>query len=318
MQTAKTRPRIYLEPWGADYDAPNQIDEEPRALATLPDGEPFGFVLPPAPEALNLAFIDGIEQIEANLAQVVGDRVVAGLACAYAIGAVTICRNERPKFEHLRYKRLVVWAAGATGGIPDVDGGWCWDEFSVPETDPKAPRKEMVRQRRQAEAALAHQLENDGWWVIADGSEGQLYIDRPDGRSRHIVGCIKSHHVQLLPDEFAKQLPELKSGERTSVFRTPSNRYSVYLRLAERHPWQAPLSGVVRLEFAGSYPLDQVRRVADTFGALLPRYAGVLHVDPRAPQNLQPTGALERHLRRLLGDRALARRAIADAVVGGH
>ena len=318
MPTAQSRPRIYLEPWGADYDAPNQIDEEPRALATIPDGEPFRFVLPSQPELLDLAFIDGIEQIEANLAQVISDRIISGLACAYAIGAVTIRRGERPVFEHLRPKRLVVWAAGATGSIPDVEGGWHWDEFTVPESDAKAPRMEMVRQRRQAEAALAHQLENDGWWVVADGTDGRLYTDRADGTARHIVGCIKSHHVQLLPDEFSRQLPDLKNGERTSVFRTPSNRYSVYLRLAERHPWQAPLSGIVRLEFAGSFPLDEVRRVANTFGALLPRYAGVLHVDPRAPQNLQPTGALERHLRRLLGDRALARRAIADAVVGGQ
>jgi hypothetical protein len=318
MPASETRPRIYLEPWGADYDSPNQIDEEPRDLATIPDGEPFGFVLPPAPELLDLAFIDGIEQIEANLAQVVGDRVTAGLACAFAIGAVTIRRGQRPQFEHLRPKRLVVWGAGATGTIPDVEGGWHWDEYTVPEMDIKAPRMEMVRQRRQAEAALAHELDNDGWWVVADGTDGQLYKDRPNGTSRHIVGCIKSHHVQLLPDEFARQLPELKSGERTSVFRTPSNRYSVYLRLTERRPWQAPLSGVVRLEFAGSFPLPEVRKVADTFGALLPRYAGVLHVDPRAPQNLQPTGALERHLRRILGDRSLARRAIADAIVGGQ
>ncbi len=34
---------------------------------------------------------------------------------------------------------------------------------------------------------------------------------------------------------------------------------------------------------------------------LLPRFAGVRHRDPRAPQNLQPVGALEKHLRHLLG-----------------
>jgi hypothetical protein len=318
MPISELRPRIYLEPWNAEFDSPNQIDEEPRELATIPDGEPFGFVLPRRPEPLALAFIDGIEQIEANLAQVVGDRIVAGLACAFAVGAVTIRPGERPQFEYLRPKRLVVWSAGATGNIPDVEGGWHWDEYTVPDTGVKAPRMEMVRQRRVAEAALAHELDNDGWWVVADGTDGQLYKARPNGKARHIVGCIKSHHVQLLPDEYARKLPDLKGGERTSVFRTPSNRYSVYLRLAERHPWQAPLSGVVRLEFAGNFGLDEVRQVADTFGALLPMYAGIPHVDPRAPQNLQPTGALERHLRRLLGDRSLARRAIADAVVGGQ
>jgi hypothetical protein len=46
----------------------------------------------------------------------------------------------------------------------------------------------------------------------------------------------------------------------------------------------------------------------------LPRYAGVAHVDPRAPQNLQPIGALEAQLRHRLGhprQAALAVRAAA-------
>jgi hypothetical protein len=46
----------------------------------------------------------------------------------------------------------------------------------------------------------------------------------------------------------------------------------------------------------------------------LPRYAGLGHIDPRAPQNLQPVAALERHLRHGLGDIALAVRATREAV----
>jgi hypothetical protein len=54
--------------------------------------------------------------------------------------------------------------------------------------------------------------------------------------------------------------------------------------------------------------------VADEVAATIPRYAGVPHRDPRAPQNLQPIGALETHLRHLLGDPGLAYRAVREAV----
>jgi len=56
--------------------------------------------------------------------------------------------------------------------------------------------------------------------------------------------------------------------------------------------------------------------VVDQAAAILPRYAGVAHRDPRAPQNLQPVGALEAHLRHLLGDPGLAYRAVREAVAG--
>ena len=38
------------------------------------------------------------------------------------------------------------------------------------------------------------------------------------------------------------------------------------------------------------------------------------HRDPRAPQNLQPVGALESRLRHLLGDPGLAYRAVRESV----
>jgi hypothetical protein len=60
--------------------------------------------------------------------------------------------------------------------------------------------------------------------------------------------------------------------------------------------------------------LDDVRAMADSFALFIPRYAGIPYIDPRAPQNLQPVGALESHLRHLLGDVGLAERAIRDAI----
>jgi hypothetical protein len=311
-------PRIRLQAWSPDYGSPNEIDygDEPDAYATIPTEEPFGFVLPPPSAEVPLAFVDGIQQVEANLVQEFEDRVVPGIACAYAVGAVVIPVGADPEYKHCRAERLVVWTAGLAFDLPEVTGGWRWRSVSVPDTGIKSAQGEMVSHRRTGEATLGHTLDNEGWWVVCDGTDGRLFTPRPTGEPRVIVGCIKSHHVQLLPHPQALKLPELPERHRTTLFRTPSNRYSCYLRLGAPEPWQAALSGIIRLEFAGNYELAQLRTVADVVAYHLPRYAGVPHVDPRAPQNLQPIGALETYLRRLLGDGTLARRALHDAIGG--
>jgi hypothetical protein len=56
-----------------------------------------------------------------------------------------------------------------------------------------------------------------------------------------------------------------------------------------------------------------VRRTADATTLALPRYAGVAHVDPRAPQNLQPIGGLEAQLSHRLGDQRQAAVAVRAA-----
>ena len=48
--------------------------------------------------------------------------------------------------------------------------------------------------------------------------------------------------------------------------------------------------------------------------ALLPVTGSEPHVDPRAPQNLVPIGALERELRHRMGDPGLVYRALRHAV----
>jgi hypothetical protein len=53
--------------------------------------------------------------------------------------------------------------------------------------------------------------------------------------------------------------------------------------------------------------------VADRVTAVLPVVASEPHLDPRAPQNLVPIAALERELRRRLGDPAFVYRALREA-----
>jgi hypothetical protein len=56
--------------------------------------------------------------------------------------------------------------------------------------------------------------------------------------------------------------------------------------------------------------------LANRTAALLPRFRSEPHIDPRAPQNLVPIGALERQLRARLGDRDLIYRALRAATMG--
>jgi hypothetical protein len=163
---------------------------------------------------------------------------------------------------------------------------------------------------RRAEARLADALAQEGYLVLLDGT---LWFASPYDQ-KNIAGYVKTHHVRLLPEAEARRLPDLPASHRTTIFRTEANRYACYLRLAERAPHTAPTSGIVRLEFAGSLALGDVRAMANGFAASIPRYAGIPYVDPRAPQNLQPIGALETHLRHLMGDGGLAERAVRDAV----
>jgi hypothetical protein len=99
------------------------------------------------------------------------------------------------------------------------------------------------------------------------------------------------------------------------LFAKRADIYSCYLRSAAPPPWAGPWAGITRLEFPSSVGLDEVKAAADGAAILLPRYAGIAHKDERAPQNLLPISQLERHLRRLLGDGALAVRAIRSAAV---
>ena len=89
------------------------------------------------------------------------------------------------------------------------------------------------------------------------------------------------------------RVPELVCGERTAVFTLGADRYSCYVRIAAPGPRSSPSFGIVRIEVPQSFGLDAARITADEVACVLPRYVGSRTRDPRAPQNLQPVGALE-------------------------
>jgi hypothetical protein len=164
---------------------------------------------------------------------------------------------------------------------------------------------------RRAEGELATQLAADAF-VVADGPLNKPLAPLP------VVGYIKSHRVTYLPLEQNAVVAELAPGQRTPLFTIAADRpdvcrYSWYVRLAMLpggHSW----TGIVRCEASGRLPKDDVRRMADRTAAILPIVGSEPHIDPRAPQNLVPIGALERELRHRMGDPGLVYRALRLAV----
>lgn len=286
-----------------DRDAP--IVEEADGRMALRDPDPG------ATAAVPVAFVDGVRRGDARLSMVRdGGRLVAGVAGAYGVGAVVCEPGARPRFERLETRRLVVWGDGRAVALPDVRGGFAWECVSVPTTNPDAPLNELQTRMREAEGRLAEELCGRGMLTVVDGP-----LNYVRSRDLPVVGYVKTHHRPVLPADDHRRVPDLRPGQRTSLFAKRADVCACYLRLADPPPWGGPWTGIVRLEVPSSVGVAAAAAAADRAALLLPRYAGVGHRDSRAPVNLQPVAGLERRLRRLMGDAGLAVRAIRAAAL---
>lgn len=307
--------RLYVEEWAPEYGASVDTDESlaPAAgsidttVETAGPWEPVAGVDDGFPA---LAFVDGIRRIDARLTIDDPSRgPVPGICGSFAAGA-TLWRRDPPRsgVEHVRVERLAIFTEGAASPIPPLDFGLSYTTESVGSPDPGMLISHFHTQMRRAEAEIALELARAGYFVIADGPISELAAES-------VVGYIKSHRVTYLPPELMPIMGRLDPGWRTPLFGMPSyKRYSWYLRLTRPvggHSW----AGVVRCEAPGSLSLAQVKVLADRTAGLLPRFASEPHIDPRAPQNLVPIGALEKQLRARLGDRHIIYRALRDATM---
>jgi hypothetical protein len=307
---------IYVEDWQATYGSPYlvQADDPGSPEAVLvEDGDRFA-AHPGRPAAAAhepIAFVDGVRRGEAALYQhdPASGRVARGVAGSHACGAVLADGERQPEVAHEHVQRLVIWGSGLAGELPAVAGGWTWSSRSIGDEAPDAPLAELQQRMRVEEGVLAERLCAGGRLVIVDGP---LYYVR--SRDLPVVGYVKTHSRALLAPEHHREVPRLRPGERSSLFRLGKERYSCYFRLAPVSGISGPWAGIVRLELPQSAGLRAAVETVDRVAGTLPRYAGVAHRDPRAPQNLQPVGALESHLRHVLGDPGLAYRAVRAAV----
>lgn len=310
---------VFLEDWSARYGSPYLVKEAPaeRGSGTLvEDGDELVFHGGGAALDGAVAFVDGVRRAEMNLYLVGEDGAVArGMAGSHACGAVVCEPGRRPEYARCTVTHLAVWGSGLIARLPGVPGGWAWSSASIPDDDPDAPLRELQARMREAEGRLAEGLCEDGYATVVDGP-----LNYVRSRDVPVVGYVKTQHQPLLPVEHHRRIPGLAAGERTSLFAKRQDVYSCYLRLTPRGGRSSPWAGIVRLEVPASAGLREAAVAVDRVAATLPRYAGVPHVDPRAPQNLQPVAALESHLRHLLGDPGLAARAVRQAVafLGGE
>ncbi|ACY18609.1 hypothetical protein [Haliangium ochraceum] len=314
---------VFVSEWQPSYGEPNQMsdDADGGAGAIVEDDGVLSSHRGRAPalDQVALAYVDGVRRPEALLWHYDerSGQEVRGLAGAFAYGAVRIDGRAPVRFEACQVERVAVWAGAPPQALPAMAGGWRWRPLSSDSDDPGAPLRELERQMSRRERERALELAEKRLLTIVDGT---LRVGGQHGPLRDrplpIVGYVKSHHRHLLPPAEHARVPALvaEPGMRTSLFTLGEERLSAYLRVGPRSRLASPWAGVVRIEMFQSLGRERAAALADELAGLLPRFAGVPHRDPRAPQNLQPVGALERHLRRLMGASALATRAARDAV----
>jgi hypothetical protein len=303
--------RIFVEGWSPEYGAPLDAAELAPAEGTVDDsveGVDWAPLDGHDDDCMRIAFVDGVRRIDARLT--VDDPVagpIPGLCGTIAIGAVIWDRVAvRSTVTGERVQRWAVLAGGRAERFPVVDLTPPYETITIATRDGDALVHALQSTMRSAEASLATSLAVDRC-VFADGPLHEL-------GPHEVVGVIKSHRVTYLEPARNAVIAALAAGQRTPLFAIKDyGRYSWYVRLAPidgGHTW----SGLVRCEASAHLPLETVRTIADRAAALLPLVASQAHLDPRAPQNLVPIGALERDLRHRMGDPGLVYRALRAAV----
>jgi hypothetical protein len=301
---------IFTEDWDPGYGTPATFElDGSGSFEPAEEGPPA--VAPVAPRSVPLCFIDGVRRAELALwaEEPRSGALVPGLAGAYAVGAVAVRPGGAAAYQGIRVGRLAIWGAGRTGDIVGRTGHR-WASESIVADDPADLLAHLQNRMRLAEGALAVEAAAARWTVVLDGP-----LNRIQSPHATIVGYVKTHRRQIFPDAEHALVPALDIGWRTRMYESRNDRYTCYVRVGHPGPGGSPWSGIARLELPAVGGLATAVDHAGLLAAVLPRYAGVPHRDPRAPVNLTPVKNLERHLTRLLGPADHARRAARDAVL---
>lgn len=301
--------RFSVEAWATEYGTPIEAEmlelSEGKTDLTVELAIDRWEPLTPAPETVEphkVLFTDGVRRIDARLwIETEEGRSRPAVCASYAAGA--ICCDGRAEIVDATVERGMFSAV--TDANPVVSRH---ATYGVRSSEGDAPEQLWL-----AIQLRMGMLETE----IATTQEAEVTIvDGPLKASVNVpraVGYIKTHHVAYLPPEIEGVIPRLTPGSRTPLFLTLGRwgRYSWYVRLpgGEGHPW----AGVVRCEVSADSDVQEVKRLADSVTAILPKFASQAHKDPRAPQNLYPIAGLERELRRRLGDPALLFRGLKIA-----
>lgn len=316
--------KVRLDPWQPEFgpefggieeqspESPESLDIELERSAQLWSGiDPGGRAGPREP----VWFIDGVRRMEARVTAKFNDQYFYGAFGAFAVGSVQL-NSEQALFERFLTGRMLALSSPEqpTGEIA-VARGLIYLPIRVADTEPDAPIRAIHGEMRRAEEALARELAaHEGRLVVVDGP--LTFEERMRGSA---VGYIKRVIKTYLPPPQLALLAALKPGQRTPLFALRGSRrfarISWFLRLSEPRKGDSEFSGIVRLEVAEAVGVEGARSLADACGALLPELKARRALDQRAPQNLLPISALERFLRRKLGDERIIRRRLESFLV---
>lgn len=311
--------RFRLDPWPADYQSPVQIEEIPGSSAEVdPEVEtarwqalrPIGAGRPD-----QIYFVDGVMRVEARvLADSESGAIIHGLLGTIGTGAVSV-DQAAASFRDIEVKHCAIMGSGELPeslSVRIADKVVSFEPFAAIGADANVPSNELRNQMRELEARLAERLASSSACVFADGPlTYHAFTDRPT------IGIIKRLFEPYLSLSHFKLVRRLSIGERTPVFAINDgkhDRLSWYLRAGTPRIMDHDLAGVLRLEVRSGVGKQKAFELANLSVACIPQFAGDSIRDPRSPQNLLPIGALERELRRRLGDMVALRRAIEAAL----
>jgi len=308
--------QLHIESWAPDYGTPIEADvslAEPDRVDE--DVEVAGSWAPIAgvdDGVEQVAFVDGVRRVDARLTIDEPTGPVPGLCGSYGVGAVVWDRTvPRSEIDNVQIGRLAVFGRGKGAPMPVISPELSYRSESVPDDDPAALMTRFHGAMRRAEGDLSEALAKQGLFVVSDGPVNDM-------AATDKVGFIKSHRAPYLSVERSQVIGRLDVGERTPLFLIGKGgnyeRYSWYFRIGSRgrgHSW----TGVARGEVAAALNLHRASMIAGRTTAIIPQVASESHIDPRAPQNLVPIAALERELRRRLGDPGYVYRALRSAIM---
>ncbi|HWC76070.1 MAG TPA: hypothetical protein VG778_01335 [Blastocatellia bacterium] len=311
-------PRLYLDPWPAEYESSFQIDEFDEDGSAEVDhtveGTGWQEISPGSLEGPSMVhFVDGVRRVEARI--IVDDdsgRLIRGLFGSVGAGAVRI-EQGNATFETLSVARYLVTTAATLLPLESLKIGnaeLVFEPVSTVKGGPNAAVEELQTVMRTQEAALALALASESECVFADGP-----LHYFSGGNHPAVGVIKRLIEPYLSAAQFDLVRKLQTGQRTPLFlitKGKDHRYSWYLRVGTPRVMDHDVAGVLRLEVRTGVGLNRAIELANLSASFLPGMAAESFRDPRSPQNLMPIGALEHELRHRLGDGMTIRRAIEE------
>ncbi len=272
---------------------------------------------------LRVAFVDGVLRFEQGVyLEGSGGKTFRGTFLSIGAGAIITEPGRVNTLADSLAKAVVRRYLILHGAPQGVEGTFSFElgNFSITfnllntRDDTSSTAINLMR-REELKVALEVMRERKPDLIIADGN---LHYT-PEGETPPLIGLVKTHRKNYIPEKENRVLRELNIFERTPIVKLHPkgkeqgketrrlDKFTWYVRIGK----QEGFSGLVRLEVRAGVGLKTAVELADKTASTLPLFASDPIRDMRSPQNLLPVGFLEKILRKLMGDHLLIKRAIA-------